>query len=87
MKDCYFQYATTRKIVEDTGLITRADAEEMWQKHIEMFKKDVEAGETPEMAIWINMENDTAFHTTASHWCGDEMVIENGTMYMKKAVA
>lgn len=88
MKDCVFQYATGRGIIkQDTGLISRADAEELWQKYISEFKKDFEKGEDPEMAIWIDMENEGDFRKTASHWCSSDMVMENGNLFIKRFVA
>lgn len=88
MKDCVFQYATGRGVIKRyTGLISRADAEELWQKYISEFKDDFEKGEDPEMAIWIDMENEADFRKTASHWCSGDMVMENGNLFIKRFVA
>lgn len=88
MKDCAFQYATADGIiVKDTDLISRADAEQLWQEHIDLFKSDVEAGKTPEMAIWIDMRSNTDYHTTAIHWHGDDFIIKDGQLFSVVAVA
>jgi hypothetical protein len=88
MKNCAFQYATADgNIVKDTDLISRADAEQLWQEHIDLFKSDVEAGKTPEMAIWIDMVSDTNYHKAAIHWHGDDFFIKGGQMFSLVAVA
>ena len=88
MKDCAFQYATSNCIIrEDTDLITRAEADALWAKYIPQFKQDVEAGIDPEMAIWIDMKNETDYHTTAEHWCGQDFTVRDGEMFMRVADA
>jgi len=88
MKDCAFQYATGIGVVmADTCLVTRADAEEMWQKHIDQFKQHVKEGRDPEMAIWIGMKDDSDYHTTAEHWCGQDFTVRNGEMFSLIPVA
>ena len=88
MKDCAFQYATgDGEIFEDTDLINRADAEELWQKYIPQFKEHVEEGRNPEMAIWIDMKNNSDYHTDIAHWCGDDFIMKDGKMYSTIPVA
>ena len=89
MKDCCFQYATEQRgdPVIDSGLISRADAEQMWQEHIPKFKRDVERGAIPEMAIWIDMGSDTDYCKTASHWHGAEMELRGDGLYQVTRVA
>ena len=88
MKDCAFQYATGDGVIlEDTDLITRADAEEMWQNHIDQFKLHVAEGRDPEMVIWIDMKNDSDYHTMAAHWRGQDFTVRDGKMFSLHSVA
>jgi hypothetical protein len=87
MKDCIFQYATGNgNIKQDTDLITRAMAEQLWQTYIGEFMNDLGSGKEPEMAIWINMITDSDFKITGSHWCSSEMFLENDNLYVKEQV-
>ena len=87
MKDCVFQYALESGIIlENTGLILRADAEELWQKYIQVFKQHVTEGKNPEMAIWIDMDNKDDFKKTCAHWHGADFEVRDGKMYNLIAV-
>ncbi len=88
MKNCAFQYATgDGTIVADTDLITKDDAEEMWKNHIAKFKRHVEEGRDPEMALWIDMKDDTDYHTAEKHWCGSDFIVRGGVLFLAQAVA
>jgi hypothetical protein len=74
-KDCMFQYSVNAigfmgdyKTVEDTGLITRKQAEELWHKYEDDFRRKL-ADEyyEPEIGIWINCKNNTDYHTCIWH--------------------
>ena len=87
MKDCVFQYATSDGVVKrDTNLITRADAEELWQKYIPVFKEDMGKGLEPEMGIWVDMKNEWDFHKTCAYWCGSDMKLKGDKLYLLKLV-
>lgn len=82
MKNCVFQYATDDgQIFEDTDLISAAEADVLWNKYIPTFKKHMEDGRNPEMAIWIDMDSRDAFRTTSKHWCAEDMELRNGKLY------
>jgi hypothetical protein len=82
MKDCAFQYATGDGVVlHDTGLITRADAEVMWQNNIPTFKDHMERNREPEMAIWIDMAREGDYGNKSAHWCAEDMEIRDGDLY------
>jgi len=68
MKNCAFQYATERKIYECTDLITEEEAEELWNEYLPQFKKQILEGDTPEMAIWINMKSNGDYNETSKHY-------------------
>lgn len=81
-KDCVFQYATDDgEVWNDTALISRADAEALWQQNIEVFRMHLEQGRGPEMAIWVDMANDSDFHTMAAHWDSSNIVLRDGDLY------
>lgn len=71
-KNCAFQYAHSRVtwssdpvFVRDTGLITRQEADELWRKYTPDFIEKLIAGLKPEMALWINMSDETHYHEKA----------------------
>ena len=84
MKDCIFQYALGNGIMNvDTDLITRPEAEKLWEEYKPMFMTDLERGDDPEMAVWIGMADDGDFHTTSLYWVGGDMIIHDGQMYQR----
>ena len=76
----HFQFATRTEIFVDTGLITQADAEELWQKHKPEFIKLHEAGSDPEMVIWINCRYYGNYRETYNH-VDHESTIIDGSIY------
>jgi len=65
-KEYMFQYAYTTnmlgvKIVEDTGLIDRKTAVDLWNKYFEDFWFKYEGGYCPQMCIWENCESITDY--------------------------
>lgn len=70
-KDCAFQFAHDSwpklKLVEDTPLISLDEAKELWAKYLPDFIRQLELGNNPEMALWINMKDNTDYHTTLVH--------------------
>lgn len=87
MKDCAFQLAVDGKMLEDTDLICRADAEELWQKYVPVFKQAVCDGIDAEMALWIDMEHSTNYRKKSAHWHSQDMIIDRGSMYERRRVA
>lgn len=61
IKDCLFQYATRYQIFEDTGLITREEADNLVQKYLEHIKQHWNENESPQMCIWIDCKTDTDY--------------------------
>ena len=90
-KDCMFQYALGRPplgektIIESTDLITRKEADELWNKYYSDCIKKLENGNEPQMCIWIDCKNDTNYHATAFNKSidyRDNLVVENGKIYI-----
>ena len=86
LTDCAFQYYKSGKMVEDTGLITREKADELWKEHIEDFKlacgRELEA----EIAIWINLDEDMMYDKTAKHFNSVDVFCDGGQVYTKEWV-
>lgn len=88
MKDCEFQYATANgSVMVSTGLIIRADAEELWVNHVNLFKSHVLDGREPEMAVWIDMDHAGDYKKTSSHWCASDFEVRDGKLYKIELVA
>ena len=88
-KDCAFQYAVANKgwldkspIIEDTDLITYEEAVKLWNKYLPDFIKRYEDEQSPEMAIWTDMKNNTDYHTDKHHLdARDNLKIVNGRIF------
>lgn len=84
-KDCLFQFALANAltcIIEDTNLITRKEADELWDKHYPRFVRCLQEGKEPEMAIWINCDTDTDYHTTSKYLdYRDNLEVKDGKVY------
>ena len=82
MKDCTFQYATGNgEVFEDTDLITKAEAEQLWDKYLPMFIKHKVDGMEPEMVIWTDMVSDTDYHTDEMHLYESNCIVKDGQLY------
>lgn len=70
-KDCAFQYAYESgyktNFVEDTELITLDEAKELWEKYLPDFIYRLQRGDEPEMALWVDMKDNTDYHDTLAH--------------------
>jgi hypothetical protein len=86
-KDSAFQYYIGGQKIEDTPLISRKEAEALWDKHKEHFIQQCEAGvEDAEMALWINMKYDTNYRQTSRRIHSQDAVIKNGVLYQLQPV-
>ncbi len=83
-KDCAFQYWDGYKTAEDTGLITLKEAEELKDKWIKDFKEQIEDGNNPEIAIWVNMEYPENYRETCFHLHGNDCIVKDGRLYELK---
>lgn len=81
LKDCMFQYATQNKTIEDTGLITRKEAEELWEKYQNDIKDNWDEISSPQMCIWINCTNDTDYVESAKEIDYRDCELANGRFY------
>lgn len=80
-KDCIFQFATRHKVYEDTELITREEADALWEKYIGQVKEEWDELSSPEMCIWIDCESNTDFHTRGRDVDFRNCELENGNFY------
>ncbi len=89
-KDCLFQYALGKGfgdlIKENTDLITRKEAEKLWDKYYPDFIEKLQDGYEPQMGIWINCKTVTDYHTLDPKKeldYRDDLSVENGVVYRK----
>lgn len=87
-KNCMFQYALNpskvflkEPIIENTELITRKEADKLWDKYLMDFMKQLENGREPEMVIWINCKNCTDYREDIKHIHADNTMVESGHLY------
>jgi hypothetical protein len=82
-KDCAFQYYCNG-MIEDTGLITREEADTLLDRYKEHVIVSFLAGRDFELALWINMSYPGNYQETSIRIRQDNVVFENGVLYLKK---
>lgn len=84
-KTYMFQYAYipySVKIVEDTGLITKKEAEELWDKYYSNCLDNLKDNERPQMCIWQECNSITDYSSILKEIdYGDDYEIKNGDYY------
>ena len=86
MKNCAFQYATSKKVIEDTSLITFDEAKNLFKKHELDFIERLKNDEKPEMAIWVNMNSSGDYNETFVHWHYSEFFVKGGCLHNRVSV-
>lgn len=73
-RNCAFQYAKIEndyfksiKMVVDENELTLSEAKELWNNHYEDAAKYIKAGNSVEMAIWVNMISPGHFNETLQY--------------------
>ena len=82
VRHCAFQYYNGRKVVCDKYNLTLDEAKELWNEHYADMVEKTTDGEEIEVAIWINMRNDSDHRETLVHLSSPE--IRNGKLYEPK---
>lgn len=80
-KDCMFQYATRQEIIEDTGLITKTEADSLWEKYQDDIKRKWNDFESPQMVIWGDCDTETDYHTAKKELDYSDCELVNGAFY------
>ena len=83
-KNCMFQYATRQKIIENTGLITRQEADGLLEKYKQDLIERWNDFESPQMCIWVDCDSETSYHTMAVEIDYLDCVLKNGHIYRVK---
>ena len=80
-RDCALQFYAGSELIEDTGLITRSEAEALWEHHKDAFLRRCHRNQEAQMAIWANMQNDCDYRTMERHAHSDEIVLRHGNAF------
>lgn len=81
-KNCVFQYATSDGVIYyDTDLITEEEANELFNDKLPDFIEKIEKGLCPEMAIWVDMDENFRFVKTSRHIYADDLLLKDGELY------
>jgi hypothetical protein len=83
MKNTMFQYATNRKIIEDTGLLTLEASKALFENYRSDFIEELELDNNPQMCIWINCEDSYSYGETLLNWCADDFKVIDGELYQR----
>ena len=76
-----FQYATQYQIYVNTNLITHDEAILLWNKWQDHLKAHWNELDSPQMAIWINCNSNTDYHTMEKDIDYRDCELHNGRFY------
>lgn len=79
--DCLFQFGSKDGVIVDTGLVTREEADALWEKHKDQFVRLWKLGLDPEMCIWVNCRHAADYHTAARHAHPSDTEVIGGEIY------
>lgn len=79
-KNYMFQYYNYQ-IIEDTDLITKDDAYELWNKYLPEVLEGLRNGEEIQVCIWSGCDDNTDYHTAEKEIDYRDCVYENGCVY------
>lgn len=82
-KTCMFQFATSRKILCDTDLITKEEALALFEKNKDDFIILLADGQESEMGIWKDCKSNTSYEQTLIHWWADDMRYIDGALFQR----
>lgn len=82
VRHCAFQYWNGRKMVEDKSELTLEEAKNLWNQHYADMVEKTEDSEDIEVAIWINMQDESDYRETLIHLSAPE--VRNGKLYEPK---
>jgi len=85
-KDCCFQLYIDGKIT-DSGPITKEEGLMLLMEHKQQFVDACIRGKLAEMALWINMADESSFRETHVHIHSDDMIVRDGELYEQVRVA
>lgn len=79
-----FQYYREGKMIEDTALITREEADSLWDEHLEDFKSACKRGDDAEIALWVNMEYEGNYQETGRRHSSQDVCIDESGRFFEK---
>jgi len=84
-KNYLFQYAYNEPmctIVEDTDLITKKQAEDLWDKYYLDVVEKLNNGGEPQMCIWKDADSNVSYHTILKEIdFRDDLETKDNTIY------
>jgi len=82
MNSYKFQYYNWTSEIEDTWLISMAEAYRLFEKYKSHFKEAIEKGKEPNLAIWNNC-TETSYWWTDIEWHYKDIIIINWQLYIR----
>jgi hypothetical protein len=80
-KNYMFQYAHREQVLEDTDLITKQEAEDLWDKWITHLKDNWDSFSRPQMCIWKNCIKNTDYSEIEKEIDYRDCELEKGRFY------
>ena len=82
VRHCAFQYWNGRKMVKDKSELTLVEAKNLWNEYYSDMVEKTEESDNIEVAIWINMKDESDYQETLIHLSAPE--VRNGKLYEPK---
>jgi len=82
VRHCAFQYYNGTKVVCDKYELTLKEAKKLWNEYYTDMVEKTTDNEDIEVAIWINMQNNSDYRETLVHLSSPE--IRDGKLYEPK---
>lgn len=79
-----FQYYNGYKTIEDTGLITEKEADDLWKKYYLEAKDNLKDGLNVQMVIWGDCNSPTDYSKEEKAIDHYDCVVEDGSIYRIK---
>ena len=80
-KDCMFQFATKLKTYHDTDLLTATECIELFDSCKSDFLNELELGNEPQMAIWVDCASSQSYGRTMRYWDESNIKVIGGRVW------
>ena len=79
-------YNKKGKCFIDEIILSKEEAIKKWESLLPDFIEEMEKGNSPEMAIWCDMESVSDYHTKLRYIHADDCIIKNGRLFVTQEV-
>lgn len=84
MKNAMFQFYDGVNVIDDTGLITLDEANELFESRKEAFANSLQLGRDCEMCIWHECRGEEDYEKTYKRWCSGDVKFDGRNFWVKE---